>query len=60
MKLEEARIRINYELSYIDIKPYSHNMISIILTLVAKEDGKDAANSLIEEFELEKRGWEKV
>lgn len=38
---------------------YSHNIISLVLRAIAKECGKDAANSLIDECRLEKLGWKK-
>jgi len=59
MNKEKAREKISREAPYIDIKPYSHNIIGIVLSSLAKEEGIEAANSLIDEFSLENKGWRK-
>lgn len=53
---EEA---IRKEVKYVDIKPYSHNIINLWLREVATKVGKDDANMLIDKFHLERRGWKK-
>lgn len=60
MKLEVAREKLEREVPCIDIKPFSHNIVRLILSSVAKDEGFDAANSLIDEFKLEEKGWKKV
>lgn len=50
---------IEAEIPYIDIKPYSHNIIGICLSAIAKKFGKDKANATIDMFELEDYGWSK-
>lgn len=52
--------RIDAEIDYVDIKPYSHNIIGFNLSKAAKRFGNDVANDIIEEFELEKLGWCKL
>ena len=57
--IEKARRTIFKEVNWVDIKPYSHNIISLALGALANEVGNDAANELIEEFGLEELGWAK-
>jgi len=57
--IEEAREKIAAQVDYIDIKPYSHNIISIVLTRVSNVHSKEEANKLIDEFSLEDYGWHK-
>ena len=59
MDLEEARQKIRDEVGFVDIKPYSHNIIGFVLLSVSKEHGKKQANELIDEFKLEELGWKK-
>lgn len=56
---QKWRDRIANEVPFVDIKPYSHNLISISLGGVARQFGPEVANDLIEEFELEELGWTK-
>lgn len=60
---EEAILKasaiIEKEVDWVDIKPYSHNIISLALGSLAKEVGNDAANDLIDAFNLEDLGWSK-
>ena len=51
---------IDREVDYVDIKPFSHNIIGLCLSEAATKFGKPVANDLIEEFELEALGWSKV
>ena len=57
--MDNARTRISREVDYVDVKPFSHNIISLNLQHVGEKVGKDAANSLIDEFGLEEMGWRK-
>lgn len=50
---------IDKEVDYVDIKPFSHNIIGLCLNEAATKFGKKVANDLIDEFELEARGWSK-
>lgn len=58
--LKGWRKDIRKELPYVDIKPYSHNIISIGLRAVAKKFGEKEANKIIEELKLERLGWKPV
>lgn len=55
--LKNLRNQIKMEVPYIDIKPYSHNIISLTLSTIAKNYGYDEANKAITDFGLESRGW---
>ena len=57
--LEEWRQDIENEVGFVDIKPYSHNIISICLRAISKNYGKKEANKAINDFKLEKLGWKK-
>jgi hypothetical protein len=57
--LQELKKIIEREKDFIGIKPYSHNIISLILLQISQEYGKDKANKCIDEFELFKHGWKK-
>ena len=59
MNLDDARKQIKKEKPFVNVKPYSHNIIGLVLSQVANENGYDAANGLIEEFGLEELGWKK-
>jgi len=58
-KLKDLRKKIQKEVPYVDIKPYSHNIINVVLRQIAKEFGKDVANKTIDDFSLVKLGWRK-
>ena len=60
MDIEEARKKIGNEVEWINIRPYSHNIIGMVLSSVCGEHGKEKANDLIDEFKLEKLGWKKL
>jgi len=59
MDLEEAKEKIKKEIEFVDIKPYSHNIIGLVLMSVNDDYGREQANELIDEFKLEKLGWKK-
>lgn len=57
--LEQLREQIGDEVPYIDVKPYSHNIISLSLQHISNKYGKAQANKAIADFNLEKHGWKK-
>lgn len=57
--LEGHRATIQKEVPYINKKPFSANIIGITLRMIADEYGKDEANKAIDDFKLEKKGWDK-
>ena len=60
LSLEALKAKIAREVDYVDVKPYSHNIINLVLMQMAHEYGKEAANKTIDEFGLEELGWRKV
>jgi len=57
--LKQWKERILEEMYYVDVKPYSHNIISLSLSAIARGWGKSMANKIVEEFGLETLGWSK-
>jgi hypothetical protein len=57
--LQELKDIIAKEKDFIGIKPYSHNIISLVLLQISKEHSREEANKCIDEFELQKHGWKK-
>ena len=55
--LKELRTKIEKELPYINIKPYSHNIIGLLLGQIEKMYGKDVVNKTIRELKLHQLGW---
>ena len=58
--LQEWLDVIGREIDFVDVKPYSHNIISLALLAIAKNHGHDKANEVIDDFKLELLGWKKV
>jgi len=57
--IQDARERIEEELPYIDIRPYSRTIIGLRLRAVDKKCGVKTANILVDEFGLEEYGFNK-
>ena len=57
--LEELKKIIEREKPFVDIKPYSHNIISLTLMQISKEFSFKEANKCIKDFNLESLGWKK-
>ena len=57
--LEELRKDIEEQIPGVDIAPYSHNIISLTLSAIAKSFSKEEANRAIDDFALEELGWKK-
>jgi len=58
--LESLKQKIAAEVPFIGIKPYSHNIIGLVLAQIAQNYGYNEANRCIDEFGLEEKGWRKV
>ena len=56
-KTDEIKCKILEERKYVDIKPYSHNLISLYLKRYAELEGHDKTNQLIIDFQLDELGW---
>ena len=59
-KLKALYSNIEKEVPYIDIKPFSHNLIGLSLRQISNEFGQDRANEAIKHFDLEELGWSKI
>lgn len=55
--LKGWRKTIKQEAPYVDVKPFSHNIITLSLGAIAKEYGRGEANKAIVDFGLEDLGW---
>jgi len=49
--------KISNEVPYIDIKQYSHNIISMCLEQIYKEIGIDKLKEVVKIQGLDKKGW---
>lgn len=58
--LQQYRGDIARQARYVDIKPYSHNIISLTLGMIAEHYGQEEANKAIIDFDLEEKGWSLV
>ena len=57
MTLEDLRKEIKKEAHYVDVKSYSHNIISIALQSIDRQFGTEEANRAVRDFKLERLGW---
>ena len=57
VKTDEIKCKILEERKYVDIKPYSHNLISLYLKQYAELEGHDKTNQLIIDLKLDELGW---
>ncbi len=57
--LDEWKETIEEEVPFVDVKPYSHNIINIALMAIVKGWGKEEANNVIDDYNLEGLGWKK-
>ena len=55
--LEALRKKIEKEVPYVDVKPYSHNIIGLVLSMIEKDYGKASAIKAMKDFELDELGW---
>lgn len=56
-RLMELYARIEEEVEFVNLKQYSHNIISLNLRIISKEFGYNKANEAIDEFALVSLGW---
>ena len=55
--LDELRDRIRWEAPYVGRKPYSHNIVRIVLVEIEKKFGRAEANKAVRDFKLETKGF---
>mgnify|MGYP003144739647 CR=1 FL=1 len=58
-KKEEMIIEIGDELEFVDIKPYSHNIVALSLSILEKNYGRDAVMECFNEYRylFAEKGW---
>ena len=56
-ELAELRARIRMEAHYIGKKPYSHNLVGMLLREVAEKFGIAEANKAVRNFHLKAKGF---
>ena len=59
-KLEDLKKNIKKEIPFVDVKPFSHNIISMTLSMIEETYGEDVAIQTMSELRLDKLGWEIV
>lgn len=57
-KVSHAIKRIEEEIPWVDIKPYSDNLISLNLRIIEEEVGLEEVNKVIIKYGLDRLGWE--
>ncbi len=55
--LNEFRQQIQDEAEWVDVKPYSHNIVGLLLSQMAEKYGDAEAEKAIEDFGLKHKGW---
>lgn len=58
--IENCRAVIEKEVPYVDLKPYSHNIIGLVLSKINGTFGREEANKAIRDFGLEDLGWHQM
>lgn len=56
-EFKEYYQKILYNARYVGIKPYSHNIVGMLLNAVAEKYSHKFSNLIIVEAELESLGW---
>ncbi len=51
--------KIHYEKEYVDIQPYSHNLIGLYLQIISKNYNQEFSNYIIKKWLLD-LGWEVI
>ena len=54
---DELKETIDNEIEYVDVKPYSHNIISITLRQIDDKFGKKKVREVFDYFNLHELGW---
>jgi gamma-glutamyl:cysteine ligase YbdK (ATP-grasp superfamily) len=56
-RLFKLKSMIQENIMWLDIRPYSHNLISLELRIIDEEFGQEYANKIILDYGLDKMGW---
>tara|TARA_R100000426_G_scaffold86684_1_gene68776 strand:- start:1120 stop:1317 length:198 start_codon:yes stop_codon:yes gene_type:complete len=54
---EEIINKIKKEIPYVDVKPYSHNIIGLQLNVLAEKYGQEEVEKIVRETNLKNIGW---
>jgi len=54
---EEIINKIKKEIPYVDVKPYSHNIIGLQLNVLADKYGQEEVEKIVRETNLKNIGW---
>ena len=54
---EEIIKNIKKEITYVDIKPYSHNIIGLELEILARDYGEEEVHNIVKNTKLKDLGW---
>jgi len=54
---EEIIKNIKKEIPYVDIKPYSHNIIGLELEILARDYGEEEVHNIVKNTKLKDLGW---
>jgi hypothetical protein len=54
---EEIINKIKKEIPYVDVKPYSHNIIGLELNVLAEKYGQEEVEKIVRETNLKNIGW---
>lgn len=49
--------KITHEKQFLDIKDYSHNIITLLVEMYYKKQGLEKTNKLLKELGLDELGW---
>jgi hypothetical protein len=55
--LADRRASIAKYAPLVDNTTHAHNIINLVLRMIAKEHGVEEANRAVRDFKLEKKGW---
>ena len=55
--ISKYKNKIRNEIPYVDVKPYSHNIIAMTLAMISNKFGIADMNDTIRELKLDKMGW---
>ena len=56
-KLKQLELKIANEAPYVGAKPYSHNIIGMVLQQVEEEFGIEKVKLFVKIYDLDKKGW---
>eukprot|EP01047_Picozoa_sp_COSAG01_P091544 COSAG01_NODE_23119_length_827_cov_5.850275_1_plen_70_part_00 len=55
--LTEYEVKIQNQIPYVDVRPYSHNIIAMTLAMISNKFGGEVASDTIRKLGLDRMGW---